>query len=230
MLKVFRRIRGAAAVARTLGVAIWLSFVTSSALASDVAVASLVRGEVMVEGPGEPPAKLAAYSKLFAGDVVQVPAGGQVRAVYLSSGRQETWRGPARFRAALPMSEVLAGMPEVVQVPSAVPQKLARIPELVQIARASNSRAGAVTLRSAASSSAAEAQREQALADARKTYAAMQADTAKDDITPELYLYATYQDYAMYPAMRSLTEVMLTKQPDNPQAKALAAWLEARSQ
>ena len=230
MLKLFRRVRWASAVAHGVGVAICLSFAAASALASDVAVASLVQGEVMVEGPGAPPAKLTAYAKLFAGDVVQVPAGGQVRAVYLASGRQETWRGPARFRAALPMSEALSGTPEVVQVPSAVPQKLAKIPELVQIARASNSRAGAVTLRSAAPSSTAEAQREQVLADARNTYAVMQADAAKDDITPELYLYATYQDYAMYPAMRGLTEVMLTKQPDNPQAKALAAWLAARSQ
>ena len=65
-----------------------------------------------------------------------VAAGAQLRIVYFQGGRQETWRGPVTVKAGAQQSDAGSAQPaQVSTLPGAVPQKIAQVPELIQIAK-----------------------------------------------------------------------------------------------
>jgi hypothetical protein len=194
----------------------WLFFVLLSLPAglhaqTDVALVDLVSGDVTY-GPNR--AKVSAFMKVRAGDRFTVARGAQVRLLYLDSAQQEHFSGPASFTAGSKSSALQSGsQPRVSKVPGGVPQRIARIPELLQHAKL-----GGVQIRSKPPAKADEALRE-----ARALYTQMRKERRKDDITPELFLYSTLSDYHRYDEMRPVAEEMLRRQPDNEEVKALAA-------
>jgi hypothetical protein len=178
---------------------------------TDVALVDLVSGDVTY-GPNR--AKVSAFMKVREGDRFNVARGAQVRLLYFNSARQEHFSGPASFTAGSQSSALQSGsQPRVSKVPGGVPQRIARIPELLQHAKL-----GGVQIRSKPPAKADEALRE-----ARALYTEMRKERRKDDITPELFLYSTLSDYHRYDEMRPVAEEMLRRQPDNEEVKALAA-------
>jgi hypothetical protein len=152
--------------------------------------------------------------KVRDGDRFNVARGAQVRLLYFDSARQEHFTGPAGFTAGKQSSALHSGAkPRLSKVPGAVPQRIARIPELLQ-----NAKLGGVQIRSKPPAKADEALRE-----ARALYTQMRKERRKDDITPELFLYSTLSDYHRYDEMRPVVEEMLRRQPANEEVKALAA-------
>ena len=191
---------------------------------ADVGLVNQLQGEVSYQGTGSAGAKAAAFMKVRDGDKFSVPDGGVLRIVYFEGGRQETWKGPASFKAGMKQGEAQSGKAEVSQVPGGVPAKLAQTAEVIQIAKLG--RAGGVTVRgvkpSLTPAQAAE------VAQAKKTYDSWKATAAADDITPELYMYTVLQDYMLYDDMKTVVKTMQDKQPNSADVKEIAAWVNSR--
>jgi hypothetical protein len=191
----------------------------------DVGLVQQVAGEVSyVSSSGT--GKTHAFMKMRQGDRFTVATGAQVQIAYFQNGRQETWRGPASFRSGTEHSESLTGsVYEVANLPVAVPQRIQRIPELIQMAKLGGMRVRGVTPKQKAS---LEQQAE--VAAARTTYTQLHQQLSQDDITPELYLFTVLQDYLLYDDMKTVVDEMLRKQPGNREAQELAEWVSVRIQ
>jgi hypothetical protein len=191
---------------------------------ADVGLVNLVSGEVSFVPQSGAAGKAKPFMKVREGDRFEVAAGAQVRLVYFDGARQERWQGPARFRAAKTQGTAISGKPaEVTFLPSSVPQRIARVPELMQ-----NAKLGGVQVRGVAprrdTPGSAEAVRE-----ARATYEKLRKDLPGDDITAELYLYAVLSDYQLYDDMKVVVQEMLRKQPDSEDVKSLASFVGSRA-
>ena len=193
--------------------------------AGDAGMINQLNGEATYQAPGGTSGRASAYMKLREGDTVRVPERSSVRMVYFATGRQEVWRGPSAFTVGAKESAAQAGQPEVSQLPGGVPAKLAQTPEMMAIAKLG--RAGSVTVRGIPQRALTTEQQAE-VRDARKTYEAMKAGTAADDIMPEIYLYTVIQNYSMYDEMKQLVKTMQTKQPNNEAVRDLDAWVENR--
>ena len=200
--------------------------VTASATAlarEDVGVVSLVSGQVTYAAAGGSPAKVSPFMRVREGDRFDLASDGQLRVVYVHGGRQERWQGPATYVAGTHEGKARAGKPaEVTQLPATVPTRIARVPQLMQ-----NARLGGVGLRAMRPDRTAND--EAVLQDARATYQTLRRELPADDLTPELYLYSTLEEYRLYDEMGPVVAEMLRKQPQNEEVKALAAFVKARA-
>jgi hypothetical protein len=195
---------------------------TSSAVAwaqgAVVGLVDLVSGDVRYALHSGSPGPAKPFMRVREGDRFNVPAGGQVRVVYFGSARQERWSGPASFRAGKGAGEAISGAPaEVGVLPSGVPQRIARVPELMQ-----NARLGGIQMRGGLSRKQEASLVQQAtVREAREIYERLRKDLPADDITSELYLYAVLHDYLLLDDMKVVVEEMLRKQPGNDDVKQL---------
>ncbi|MSQ72556.1 MAG: hypothetical protein EXR27_14885 [Betaproteobacteria bacterium] len=178
---------------------------------------------------GAAAAKVQPFMKMRQGDRFTVPAGAQVRVVYFQGGRQETWKGPSSFKAGASASDAQSGTPgEVTTLPASVPQKIAQVPELLQIAKLG--RSGGVSVRGAGRPPKLTADQQAEVTSAKDTYRKLRAQSVADDITPELYLYSVLQDYLLYDDMKPVVDEMSKRQPNNGEVQELAAWVKSRTQ
>lgn len=196
-----------------------------AAQAVDVAVVSLLAGEVSYTSGSQSTGKMTPYMRVREGDRVTVPAGSQVRLVFFESGRQERWVGPGSFRAARGSAQPLAGKPaEVAVLPTSAPMRIARVPELLQ-----NAKLGGIHVRGTQAKSGTPAERDSAVREARTAYEQMRKASPATDITPELFLYSALSEYSLYSDMQPVVQEMLRKQPDSEEAKSLDGWLKTRT-
>ncbi len=184
---------------------------------ADVGLVQQLSGEVTYSG-----GKARAYMKMRQGDRYSLSAGAQLRVVYFRNGRQETWRGPAVFRSGIEHGDALSGtVYEVANLPLDVPQKIQRIPDLIQMARL-----GGVTVRGLQPKQRPNPEQQAEIAAARATYVDLRRRLPQEDITPELYLFTVLQDYLLYAEMQTLVDEMLQRQPADPEAQQLAEWVK----
>ena len=188
----------------------------------DVGLVNSLQGDVSYQGKEGPARKAQPYMRLRHGDKVTVAAGGAIRISYTTANRQESWTGPSSFVATSGGGELLKGSkPEIVQLPSAVPQKLARVSELMN-----TSRGGGLVVRSVKAQSASS---KEEVAEAVAAYESMRAKAAPSDVTPELFLYSVFQENGMVDDLKIVAKEMMSRQPDNPEIRQLAqAALNAR--
>jgi hypothetical protein len=220
-MNVFKKILGTAVLG--LGIS-----AMAHAQAPDVGLVNMLSGDVNFQSDGAQASKAQNFMKVRQGDRFTVPAGAQIRVVYLQGGRQETWQGPAAFRAGAQQSDATNGKPtQVSQVPSAVSQRLEKAPDLVQIARLG--RSGGVQVRGTEKPPRLTAAQQQEVNGARATYKSMRAQAAADDITPEMYLYSVLQDYLLYDEIKPVVEEMAKRQPSNPDVQAMVEYVKSRT-
>lgn len=201
----------------------------AQAQTADVGLVNMLNGDVSYVSDGAAAAKAKPFMKVRQGDRFTLPAGAQVRVVYFQGGRQETWKGPASFRAGAQAGEQGSGAnPEVSTLPSGVPQKIAQVPELMQIAKLG--RSGGVAVRGAGKPPRLTAEQQAEVKTARDTYGKLRKQSPADDITPELYLYSVLQDYLLYDDMKPIVEEMAKRQPANAEVQELVAWVKSRTQ
>ncbi len=188
----------------------------------DVGLVNSLQGDVSYQGKEGPSRKAQPYMRLRHGDKVTVAAGGAIRISYTTANRQESWTGPSSFVATSGGGELLKGSkPEIVQLPAAVPQKLARVSELMN-----TSRVGGLVVRSVKAQSASS---KEEVAEAVAAYESMRAKAAPNDVTPELFLYSVFQENGMIDDLKIVAKEMMSRQPDNPEIRQLAqAALNAR--
>lgn len=197
------------------------------AQSADVGLVNMLSGDVSYTSEGAASAKVQPYMKVRQGDRFSVPAGAAVRVVFFQGGRQETWKGPANFKAGAQQGE--GGTPtEVTVLPSSVPQKIAQIPELIQIAKLG--RSGGVAVRGAAKAPRLTTEQQAEVKAAKDTYGKLRNQAGSDDITPELYLYSVLQDYLLYQDMKPVVDEMAKRQPNSAEVQELAAWVKSRTQ
>lgn len=207
------------------GLAGMLAFASAAMAAADVGLVNQLQGEVSYQGGGGSAAKASAFMKVRDGDRFVVPEGAVLRVVYFDGGRQETWKGPASFKAGLKQGEAAAGTPQVSQVPGGAPAKLAQTAEVIQIAKLG--RAGGVTVRGVKGQQLSASQAAE-VAQARRLYDSWRATAAPDDITPELYLYTVLDSQMLYEDMRAVVKAMQERAPNSPEVRELAAWVAGR--
>jgi len=201
----------------------------AGAQTADVGLVNMLSGNVTYQSQGAAASKAQAFMKVRQGDKINVSNGAQVRIVYFQGGRQETWKGPATFTAGMQSSQAQSGQPaQIATLPSTVPQKIAQVPELIQIARLG--RSGGVAVRGGGKAPRLTAEQQSEVAQAKDTYKKMRAGTSVDDITPELYLYSVLQDYLLYNDMRPVVQEMSKRQPNSPEVQELAAWVKSKTQ
>ena len=212
-----------------LGGAMLLGAALAQAQNADVGLVNLLSGDVAYASEGAAGGKVQAFMKVRQGDRFTVPAGAQVRVVYFQGGRQETWKGPAAFKAGAQAGEASSGKPsDVSTLPSTVPQRIAQVPELIQIAKLG--RSGGVAVRGAGRPPKLTAEQQAEVKTAREIYGKMRAQSSADDITPELYLYSVLQDFLLYDDMKPVVDEMSKRQPANAEVQELAAWVKSRTQ
>ena len=200
----------------------------AGAQSSDVGLINQLAGEVAYTGQGGAQSKAQAFMKVRQGDRFTLPAGAQLRVVYFNGSRQETWKGPSSFKAGTQQSEALSGQAaEAAQLPSGVAQKIAQVPNLVQIAKLG--RSGGIAVRGGGKPGRLSAEQQAEVTQAKATYAQMRQKASAEDITPELYFYSVLQDHLLYDEMKTVTDEMLKRQPNNPEAQELAAYVKSRT-
>jgi hypothetical protein len=188
----------------------------------DVGVVNHVVGRATY---GDASREVVPFMKLREGDRITLAPGAQLRVAFFEGGRQESWVGPASFRAGKGGAEAISGKPaEVGALPVGVPQRIARVPDLVRYAKL-----GGIQVRGGITPTQQASLDQQAVvAQARATYEQLRKEAAPDDITPELYLYSVLHEYLLYDDMKAVAEEMLRRQPASEEAKALAEWLRTR--
>jgi hypothetical protein len=197
--------------------------------AADVGLVNMLSGDVTYASEGAAAKKVQAFMKVRQGDRFTVAAGAQLRVVYFQGGRQETWKGPAAFKAGTQQSDATSGQPaEVATLPSMVPQKIAQVPDLIQIAKLG--RSGGVAVRGSGKQPKLTAEQQAEVTSAKGTYRKMRSESPADDITPELYLYSVLQDYLLYDDMKPVVDEMVKRQPQSSEVQELAAWVKDRTQ
>ena len=190
----------------------------------DVGLVNLVSGDVRFAPVSGAAAPVKAFMRVREGDRFKLAAGAQLRVVFFEGARQERWFGPSSFRAARAQAEPITGAAtEVTQLPAGAPQRIARIPDLMQ-----NAKLGGIQVRGVAPEPA-KAAAAGTLAEARATYQQMRLALPADDIAPELYYYAALEENARYEEMRAVVDEMQRKRPESADVKALADWVKKKT-
>jgi hypothetical protein len=201
-----------------------LGIMPFAAFAEDAGLVNHLSGEVAYVSAGKN-APATPFMKLREGDRFKVAAGALVRVVYFAGGRQESFAGPAEFVAGRQASRLLSGAaPKVSALPAGVPQKIARTPELLAIAKMG--RTGGFAVRGGVRPRTP--QEEEELRAARATYKSLREGASADDITPELYLYAVLEDQRRYGDMQDVVSQMKRRQPGNPDVDLMADYVRRK--
>ena len=214
---------------KNLVFAVALSWVAAVAANDDVGLVNHLSGDASFVSGKAKPAKATAYMKVREGDRFTLAPGAQLRLVYFQGGRQESYTGPGRFAAGKQESKVQSGsQPQVTTLPSGVSQRIAQTPELMAIAKLG--RAGGVAVRSGARPKPLTDEQQAEIKDARATYGRLRETFPADDITPELYLFTVLEEHRQYEDMKPVVAEMRRRQPKNADVKAMAEYVEAKSQ
>lgn len=190
----------------------------------DVGLVNRVSGDARFVPVNGASTQVKPFMRVREGDRFNLAAGAQLRVVFFEGSRQERWVGPASFRAARAEGEPISGAAaKVTQLPAAAPQRIARMPDLMQ-----NAKLGGLRVRGATVSAQPAGNPAGTVAEARATYEELKLALPADDITPELYYYAALQEHGNYEAMGLVVEEMQRKAPANEDLKALADWVKKK--
>jgi hypothetical protein len=111
----------------------------------------------------------------------------------------------------------------VQNLPANVPQRISRVPELMQ-----NAKLGGIQVRGLTGRQQASIVQQETVREAKVTYERMRKEMPADDITPELFLYASLEEFLLYEDMKVVVDEMLKRQPGNEDVKSLAAYVDSR--
>lgn len=177
------------------GLIVLLLLSSPGAWAGEVALVTVLRGEVEIEiesGSGVK-APLQAFIKLHDGDTLQLGDAARLQIVYFQSARQETWLGPGNIEIGASGSKAISGIaqPQIQQLPLPLAKQLSKTPT-------SDSRGKIAALRTRAITPPGS------LEQAQRTYQEMRAKAEAHDRNPELYLLSAYFELKEYERVRDL--------------------------
>ena len=210
------------------GAVLWLSASGLAAQGADVGLVSQVKGEVSYTAEGGVGGKARDYMRVRETDRFVLPAGATLRVIFLQSGRQETWSGPASMRLGAGAGEIISGKaPEVAQLPPSVPQRIVRTPDMFQ--QAHMARLGGISVRGAPLRPHGLSAEDQAeLIAARDLYQQLRTRQSGDDITAQLYFALVLSDHLQFEELKRVAEEMQVLQPENADVQSLGLWAAER--
>jgi hypothetical protein len=195
---------------------------------ADIGLVTQVKGEVTYTGQGGGAGKAQDYMRVREADRFVLPAGTSLRVVYLQSGRQETWSGPASLKLGGAAGELVSGKPPLVaQLPPTVPQRIARTPDMFQ--QAHMARLGGIAVRGGPARPRVLSPEDAAsISAARDVYQQMRATQSGDDITAQLYFASVLSENLQFEEMKRIVDEMQVLQPGNADVQALGSWVADR--
>ncbi|MDP1605856.1 MAG: hypothetical protein Q8L93_04305 [Rhodocyclaceae bacterium] len=142
----------------------------------DVALVTAVDGRInRITPTGQSPVQ--AFVKLKQGDLLVLEGNASIQMVFFQSNRQERWSGTGRIEIATHAGNGQGlAEPQVKVLPDILVKQIARTPALD-----SQGRTGAVRLRSIETTDVAKLE---------NTYKRLRAESAHDDLNPEIFLFA----------------------------------------
>lgn len=173
------------------------------AWAQQGAIITVLQGRVTAEQGTPAPVMASALMKLRTGDRLQLAPDATLQLVYFENGRQETWKGAARFEVGEGESRTAAGSaPQVKQLPMMLVRQLVKTP-----AADATGRVGAVRMRSIAPPDAA--------AKLEAGYRELRAQAEAEDRTPELYFLAGLFELREFARIEALLEEWTRASPSD---------------
>jgi len=156
---------------------------------------------------------LPAFARVPSGARVKVGDNAKLQIVYLRSGRQESWMGKVSLVVGDGESKASgpgAGAPTIKVLQPYMIETLTKSREVMGNIHA---RQGMIRVRSLMAAAKVK--------EAEDSYIELRAQSAEDDITPEIFLLTTLDGLKAYQSMKKPLAEMLRRQPDNAEAKAL---------
>jgi hypothetical protein len=197
---------------------------------ADVGLVTKMAGKVtyystLTQGKGE---AAVAFMKVRLKDRFELKPGSELRLLFYTTGRQETWKGPARFDVLEGKTRTLTkSKPKVVNLPTRATRDVRRVPVLLR--RIGSGRAGGTLLRGKdqkGQEAIPLSEEEKAeLNAARQVYQQMRKTAPKDDLTPELYLLSILDDYELDSEMLEIVKKARAIQPESKALREFEAWL-----
>ena len=193
--------------------------------AGDVGLYTAVQGKAVYQPADsmgkEARASLEAMMKARRGDVVTVEKGGTVRLVYFATGRQEAWTGPVSFAVGDAESTAQGdAKPALLQLPKGAARRLDRLPGPMP---GTPIRAGETEEAKPVELASWELEK---IAVVRAEYEQLRAQTAVDDITPELYLVSVLAVYDQRGEVAKIVAEARKRAPGHPALEKIENWLK----
>lgn len=191
--------------------ALFAALLAGGALA-DEAMVTLFKGQGTLLAEQDRPGPIVPFMKLRRGDRLELAEGSRLRILYAANGRQETWTGKALIEVGggESLARTASAPPEVKQLPAAALMRLAQAPAVLNDLR---NRTGMVMVRSGGLL--------EKIREIEAVYEQMRRNAAPDDVTPELYLVSGLHDLQLYRDMEEILADIVSRQPDNAEARAI---------
>lgn len=178
--------------------------------AENGALITSLEGKVGRIAIGSPEA-LQAFEKLKPGDVLTLEGNARIRLVFFASQRQESWQGSGRIEIGSDRATATGLAEPVVRIlPEIMVRQIAKTPTAD-----SQGRAGAVRLRSIPTPDA--------IAKLDINYKQLRADTAADDINPEIFLLSGLLELRQLDRIEEVLSSLKTSHPGNMEASVLTS-------
>jgi hypothetical protein len=164
---------------------------------------------IVSDGESQP---LPAFAKVYASTKIIVEAQGKLQVVYLDTGQQESWVGPA---------ELIVGQYKTQAIKSSEAPMMKTLPPfMVSVLTQSNdvindikARQGMIRVRSLMTA--------RKVIQVEKNYEELRKNAADDDISPEIYYLTALDQLKVYKRMTKPLNEILIRQPNNQAAKVL---------
>ena len=156
---------------------------------------------------------LPAFARVPSGARVNIGDNAKLQIVYLRGGRQESWTGKASLVVGDEESKASGAGSGTPTVKVLQPYMIETLTKSREVMGNIHSRQGMIRVRSLMAATKVQ--------EAEDRYAELRAQSAEDDITPEIFLLTTLDGLKAYQSMKKPLAEMLRRQPDNAEAKAL---------
>jgi len=175
------------------------------------------QGTVSYQLAGGKEQPLPAFARVPSGARVNISDNAKLQIVYLRSGRQESWAGKVSLVVGDEESKAIAsGGSSGSTIPAIKvlqPYMIETLTKSREVMGNIHSRQGMIRVRSLMAATKVK--------EAEDRYVELRAQSAEDDITPEIFLLTTLDGLKAYQSMKKPLAEMLRRQPDNAEAKAL---------
>lgn len=183
------------------------TWLTAGVASAQVAMLTQVTGDVKVSGR-EGAREAVPFLKVNEGDTLALAGGARVQLVYLTSGRQEVWKGAGPVEIGTQEGRSRSLTAEASQVPALILKQLQKTPAVGQ-----HGKTGMVMLRSLDDLDALDR--------LEKDYNDFRASAAADDTTPEVFFLTGLLDLQDYERAKKVLADLTARHGSQPAYKAV---------
>jgi hypothetical protein len=186
-------------------------FLSTSALAVEVALVTAVSGSVSFKEEKSNASELKPFIKLREGDRLTLQGKSRVQIVFFDGGRQETWQGVGVLEVGSASSKTVKGgmQSESRTLPAILVKQLSKTPPPEGTVKT-----GMIRMRSTGIAGTLES--------VERDYADLRKQVDATDRSPELYLLASYLELREFDRLEGVLKQLREKAPQDPQLDMLS--------